>query len=260
MKNNYHTHSQRCRHAYGTEEDYVKTAISKGLSELGYSDHGPFPDNRFGMRMPYEELEEYLEELERLKEQYGDRITLWKGLEIEYLSEFSGYYEKLLTEWGVEYLLMGEHFFKSEEGKLLNIYDATSTELYPVYARNVVEGIRTGFFKAVAHPDLFMVGGALWDDNCSRAADLILDAAAASGVVLEYNANGFRRGIWDFPTGSRYPYPHEGFWRMAASADVKVIVGSDCHEPHQVWDEAMELAYKKLANLSIVPVQNLILP
>lgn len=257
MKTNYHTHSQRCRHAFGTEEDYVKSAIQKELTELGFSDHGPFPDNRFGMRMPYEELGEYFEEVDRLKEVYAGEITIWKGLEIEYLSEFSDYYEKLLTKCGVEYLLMGEHFFKNSEGKVLNIYETTSTEFYPDYARNIVEGIHTGYFKAVAHPDLYMVGGTLWDDNCSRAADMIINAAAASGIPLEYNANGFRRGIWDFPTGSRYPYPHENFWHMAASADVKVIVGSDCHEAHQVWDAAVDFAYKNLAGFHIVPVTNL---
>lgn len=257
MKTNYHTHSKRCMHAFGIEEDYVRSAIEKELSELGYSDHGPFPDDRFGMRMPYKELLEYFEEVNRLKEAYADRITIWKGLEIEYLSEFSDYYEKLLTKCGAEYLLMGEHFFKNREGKILNIYETTSTELYPEYARNIVEGIHSGYFKAVAHPDLFMVGGTLWDDNCSRAADMILNAVAASGIPLEYNANGFRRGIWDFPSGSRYPYPYEKFWSMAADAGVKVIVGSDCHEPHQVWDEAMDFAYKNLEKLGIVPMTEL---
>lgn len=260
MKTNYHTHAQRCRHAFGTEEDYVKSAIQKGLSELGFSDHGPFPDDSFGMRMPYAELSEYLEEVDRLKLKYADEIILWKGLEIEYFPEFCGYYEKLLTQLNVEYLLMGEHFFKSGQEKVLNIYEISSTELYPDYAKAIVEGIHTGYFKAVVHPDLFMVGGTLWDDNCSRAADIILNAAAAYGIPLEYNANGFRRGIWDFPAGSRYPYPYEKFWQMAASAGVKVIVGSDCHEPHQVWDEAVELAYENLAKLSIEPLRELMKP
>lgn len=258
MKTNYHTHVQRCQHAFGTEEDYVRSAIQKGLSELGFSDHGPFPKDCFGMRMPYKELVEYFEEVDRLKQSYGEQIILWKGLEIEYLPEFCDYYERLLTECGVEYLLLGEHYFKNGEQKILNIYETSSTEAYPDYARNIAEGIRTGYFNAVAHPDLFMIGGTVWDDNCSRAADIILDAAAVSGIPLEYNANGLRRGIWDFPTGSRYPYPYEKFWHLAVNAGVKVIVGSDCHEPHQVWDESMDLAYKNLEALGITPIRKLL--
>ena len=52
-KTNYHTHTKRCMHAEGTEADYVKAALDAGLDVLGFSDHGPFPDNRFDSRMPY---------------------------------------------------------------------------------------------------------------------------------------------------------------------------------------------------------------
>ena len=36
---NYHTHTQRCRHATGTARDYVLAAIEGGLKELGFSDN-----------------------------------------------------------------------------------------------------------------------------------------------------------------------------------------------------------------------------
>ena len=38
---NYHTHTWRCRHADGTEREYVETAIEAGLKILGFSDHTP---------------------------------------------------------------------------------------------------------------------------------------------------------------------------------------------------------------------------
>ena len=51
---NYHTHTWRCRHADGTEREYVERAIEGGLKILGFSDHSPypFPDGYdSGMRM-----------------------------------------------------------------------------------------------------------------------------------------------------------------------------------------------------------------
>ncbi len=99
-----------------------------------------------------------------------------------------------------------------------------------------------------------------WDDNCRRSADLIIDTAVATGVMLEYNANGFRRGQKRFPDGTRYQYPHEAFWEMAAEAPVKVIIGSDCHNPAQVWDDAMELALCRLRSLGITPIMQLMEP
>lgn len=43
MKANYHTHTARCGHAEGTDEEYVLAAIERGFDELGFSDHVPWP-------------------------------------------------------------------------------------------------------------------------------------------------------------------------------------------------------------------------
>ncbi len=51
-KTNYHTHTKRCMHAEGTEADYVKAALNACLDVLGFSDHGPFPDNRLTPACP----------------------------------------------------------------------------------------------------------------------------------------------------------------------------------------------------------------
>ena len=37
----YHTHHKRCHHAEGDIIDYIKSAIEKGLTEIGISDHFP---------------------------------------------------------------------------------------------------------------------------------------------------------------------------------------------------------------------------
>ena len=39
---NYHTHTYRCHHAIGKEEDYILNAIKAGYTELGFSDHAPW--------------------------------------------------------------------------------------------------------------------------------------------------------------------------------------------------------------------------
>lgn len=34
---NYHTHTKRCGHAYGEDEDFVLSAIKYGIKELGFT-------------------------------------------------------------------------------------------------------------------------------------------------------------------------------------------------------------------------------
>ncbi len=43
LKANYHTHTYRCQHAYGSEREYIEAAIRMGIAELGFSDHVPCP-------------------------------------------------------------------------------------------------------------------------------------------------------------------------------------------------------------------------
>ena len=42
MKHNYHTHTTRCHHAEGSDEDYIIEAIKAGYKTLGFSDHAPW--------------------------------------------------------------------------------------------------------------------------------------------------------------------------------------------------------------------------
>ncbi len=257
MKVNYHTHCNRCRHADGTAEEYVLSATHSGLDVLGFSDHGPFPDTDFKrLRMPYEELPAYLNDLKELKEKYGSQITLYSGLEIEYMKEFEPYYRALLNEMGLDYLILGQHFFKNGSGGLTDLYSLKSSEEAMEYARSACEGMRSGFFQILAHPDLYMFNAFPWDQNCEKACELLIDAAISTGTILEYNANGYRRGIHVFPDGARYYYPDRRFWEIAArhASEIRVIVGSDCHNPSQVWDEAMNRAYHDLEKLGIAPI------
>lgn len=254
MKTNYHTHTNRCRHAQGTEADYVTSALQSHIDILGFSDHAPFPDYDFGLRMPYEELDPYLQSIDSLTKKYSTDIILLKSLEIEYLPEYHSYYEFLLSEKKMDYLLLGEHFYKTDSGILKNITMATGTDWYPEYASAISKALRTGYFKILAHPDLCLMNPFAWDKNCDIAFDIILDALSASGATVEYNANGLRRGIHKYPDGERLMYPDHRFWRQVAKTDIPVIVGSDCHNPTQVWDHALDLAYQNLQELGITPV------
>lgn len=258
IKTNFHTHTQRCRHAKGCEEDYIKSALASGLSQLGFSDHAPYPDIDLGNRMLFHELKDYLEELDTLTIKYQNDITIRKGLEIEYLPRYRDYYETLLTKWGVDYLLLGEHFYISPEGERASTYEiSSSTKQYLSYAHTLAEGMRTGLFKAAAHPDLYMRSPFAWNEDCKRAADLIINTAIITDTVLEYNANGFRQGLRCYPDGTRFQYPHDAFWHMASQAPIRIIVGSDCHAPEYLWDEAVELAYQNLQKLGIQPIMDL---
>lgn len=260
QKANYHTHTPLCRHAEGTHiSEYAKAAYDAGLDILGFSDHAPFPEHDFGLRMDYQELPYYLECVDTLKTEYNGRMQIKKGFEIEYLPYYTkpnalhhqNYYEYLLSDLKCDYLILGEHFFPALDGSLINLYNTASTDIFVLYAKMCAEAMRTGYFNIIAHPDLFGVNDFAWDKNCDIASDIILENAAKYNVVVEYNANGYRRGIHTFQDGNRRMYPLEPFWNKVIGSEIPVIIGSDNHAPNQIWDTYMQKAHDDLAALDI---------
>ena len=62
LKYCYHTHTSRCGHANGEDEEYVVNAIKAGIKRLGFSDHVILPKGyeQPGIRGSYYLLEDYL--------------------------------------------------------------------------------------------------------------------------------------------------------------------------------------------------------
>ena len=250
MRVNYHTHTYRCTHANGTEEDYVKAAIENNLSVLGFSDHIAYPDDKSGNRMMYSEVKPYLNECFRVRDKYKDKIQILAGFESEYDEKYHDYYEYLFKELKIDYLVLGQHYFM-EDQKFYNTFKLESTQDYIRYAKSVEKALETDYFKLLAHPDVIFINDFQFDDNCSKAIEILIEAIKKSNIVIEFNANGIRRGLRVFSDGERYTYPYMEFWKRAQEENLKVIVSSDCHNPKHMWDKAVVKAYDMATELGL---------
>ena len=266
QKTNYHTHTPLCKHALGLNAaEYAKAAYDAGLTVLGFSDHAPFKDHDFGYRMDYDELPLYFEQVDGLKELYKNTMEIKKGLEIEYLPYYlkksypghRNYYEYLIEDQKCDYLLLGEHFFMDKDDSIINLYHVNNTEAFIFYAKACVEAMSTGYFDIIAHPDLFGVNSFPWDKNCDIACDMILEGALKYNMVIEFNANGYRRGIHNYPDGDRYMYPLNAFWKKVENTSIPVIIGSDNHSPEQIWDYAIEKAHNYLSTIPVELIETI---
>ena len=96
-----------------------------------------------------------------------------------------------------------------------------------------------------------------WPEIYQKAGEIILEAAKEKGTIIEYNANGYRRGLFDYGQCKRYQYPLKDFWEKVSDSALPVVVGSDCHVPEQVYDSFVEKAYKDLESLGIKPLKEI---
>lgn len=233
MITNLHTHTFRCRHCSGTEKEYVEYAVAHGLKRLGFADHAPasFPDTDFYSyhRMFPEQQEDYVETVLRLREEYRGVIDIRLGYELEYYPRYFDDFMKLLTRFPLDYLIIGQHYCDNEvDNRAYN--DETDDPAYlNHYVDQVIEGIGTGVYTYIAHPDLLKFSGdpAVSDDAYSR---LIL-AAKDRGLPLEINLLGIR--------GKR-KYPQERFVELCGKLGAPVCIGTDAHHAADTVDEASE--------------------
>lgn len=239
MVANYHTHTPRCRHAEGSERAYARAALDAGLRVLGFSDHTPyrFPGGyESSFRMRPEELDGYCRAVLAVREEYRGRLDIRLGLEAEYYPALFPWLRARLRETPVEYLILGQHFIGNEVGDFPSSRATADPALLRRYTDQIIEGMETGCFSCVAHPDLLHFIG----DEAVYAAEArrLCRAANARGVPLEINLLGM--------AGGRH-YPNERFWRIAGAEGCTVVLGCDAHTPSGLDIPRVEAAGRALA-------------
>ena len=223
MLANYHTHTVRCGHAEGSEREYIEAAISEGFKILGFSDHTPqpYPEGfKSHIRMDMSELDNYTETLVKLRDEYKDQIQILIGYEVEYTRK---YFEPLLKElrkFPLDYIIQGQHFVEDEVDGFYVGSKTDSEERLKAYVDYTIEGMKTGLFTYLAHPDLINFTGD--DDTYKRHMSKIVEASIDLNIPLEVNIYGFVDGRW---------YPCDRFFKMASEYKPRFIIGCDAHTP-----------------------------
>lgn len=245
MKANYHTHTYRCFHASGREEDYILKAIQYGHREIGFADHSPWQyDSSYksGMRMSVSQLEGYVKTLRELREKYADQISVKIGLECEYFPKYMNWLKQTLADYSIDYIILGNHYQKSDEYGLYYGYPTKDKRILVSYVDDVVEAIHTGLYSYVAHPDLIHYKNQS-SEEYKQEMTRLCQAAKELNIPLEFNLLGY---------STHRQYPCDDFWQIAAKIKNKAILGIDAHDLFQYDDQkSIEQAEKYLQNLGI---------
>lgn len=258
IRNNYHTHTFRCGHAIGNDEEYVIEAIGMGLHTLGFSDHvmlkGIRQDN---VRGDFECTEGYFASIRQLQYKYRDRIKILLGFEAEAFEEFFPYYKELLETKKIDYLILGNHC-TLDNGIIRNYFGKFTTKKDVIeYTDSLIKGMETGLFSAVAHPDYFMDTYFKWNFFTKRIAKRIIKKSIELDIPLEFNLSCFRRGKQKKGKEIRWGYPYIPFWKMVSKMKAKVIVGIDAHAPSDISSYLNDEGYRLLETLNLNVIEEL---
>ncbi len=248
MNINYHTHTTRCKHAVGTEREYVEAAIANGFKVLGFADHTPYPfpneHYRTNMRMGMHELESYVNTILSLKKEYAKDIDIHIGLEVEYFPAFFDELVKEVSNYPIEYFLLAQHFLGNGHNDDFYSFQTTKdASVLEEYEQVLKTAMESGRFTYIAHPDLInFIGENAVYDKYMRS---ICRTARMHNLPLEINFLGIAEGRI---------YPRDDFWKIAGEEGCDVVFGLDAHKPQafayqNCINRAMELVQKYNLNL-----------
>lgn len=225
-KIDYHMHSI-LSDGQDSYEDMIRTAISKGMDEIGFSDHVCLKPVNWAIRM--EDIPVMTTQILDLKLKYEDQIQLRYGIEVDYFPGYEDQLRDLIESIPVDYVIGSVHFIgdwnfdtdRSLYGKWSN------DKLYEMYFELVQQAAQSGLFDIIGHIDIIKKFRVYPESSQDTLFEDTIKIVKANNLVVELNTGGMDRPCAEFTPGSK-------LLEMCYNHHVPVTLASDAHRADQI--------------------------
>ena len=239
-----HTHNQLCNHATGTIQEYIQSAIKKGLQEIGISDHWPMKslpnaDITQAYAMNLDEVAEYIKSIKKMKIRFENQINVKIATEVDFCSEVFEEYKKQLKPYHsqFDYIIGAIHNIKVANQRYILIQapnhpDVFNTygveQFYHKYYDELKKLIQSDYFHIIAHFDLPKKYGVAPSINLRQKILSILDLVKENHIAIEINTSGIQK------PNVKEQYPADWILKECIKREIYLTFGSDAHQPEDV--------------------------
>lgn len=281
-KINLHTHTTFCD-GKNSAEEMILSAIEKHFDVIGFSGHCLYPLSSEFYKTPDDEwhikpenLQNYVNEINELKEKYKNKIEILLGFEADYFEnpqigsavpDFN-----LYKPLNPDYLIGSVHFINTEKGfytvdhsaenvreNLLKLYGNPQTgyidgkKAVCDYFEAERQMLKKCNFSILGHADLIRKRNLILnffsesENWYKEELKLTAKEIAKAGVIVEINSGAIARGqMDDF-------YPSEYFLTLLHDLNVPICINSDAHNTkdldcafERAAQHAKKIGYKEL--------------
>jgi len=244
---NYHSHSLFCD-GKSAPEDFITAAIAKGFYAYGFSSHAPVPFPSH-WNMAVGRLDDYLNEVDRLRSVYTGKIQIYKGVEMDYIDDYWGFRVSGLQKEQIDYVIGSIHYLDRFPDGTFFSFDGQPDDFF----RGIEVLYQNDFHKAlvsyyhslrsmvekeqpdiIGHLDKIKMHNTVRtyfneEDNWYRdQVEETLDLVARTGCILEVNTRGY------YKHNPPMLYPGEWVIERAFSRQIPVTLSSDAHQPDEI--------------------------
>lgn len=239
----YHMHTPLCRHAVGKPVELAAHAVKVGLSEIGFSEHGPMPRDDFDdWHMFDKDMDIYFQDLEEARKAFP-QLKIKTALEVDYLPGMEDWIRKLAARHPWDYFIGSVHYISEtwdidNPKKISEWKKREPWEVWSIYFDRLAQAAQSGLFEIIGHADLPKKFCFVPKQDCTPLFQKLVDALKSHDVAYELNTAGLRKDCKEI-------YPCPALVQMAGKAGVPITFGSDAHAPGEVgadFQAARELA------------------
>lgn len=241
---NYHSHTKYCDGAHQAEE-YILACIEREYVSYGFSSHAPIPGGSV-WNMKEEDLDDYLTEINHLKQKYQSQIEIYCSLEVDYLDKVQGpsKYVHLL-----DYTIGSIHFIgRGKIGELFEMdgpYSKFLNGLEKHYQNDIRKAVEH-FFELnmkmiqsdapdiIGHLDKIISHVMRFDKNIPKNQwyiDILHDLAkelSKTDIIVEINTKGL------LSTNNPTTYPHIDYLKILKQYPIRFQINADVHKRSQL--------------------------
>ena len=245
----FHMHTLFCD-GNNTPEQMAEAAYRKGFAAIGFSTHSAWPVTT-GCEMHPDRFQEYRAEICRVKEMYKGKLSIFLGLEQDYIPPVTTSLAPFYAEFKLDYSIGSVHYVHNPDKPELGIFPVDHTvEHVAAGIRDIFGGdvkktvqsyfaaeremIARGGFDIIGHIDLVKKRNKallLFDENDTwykNELKATADEAAKSGKFVEINTGGMSRGAIDTP------YPSQYMLEILHERNVPIVINSDAHSTEHI--------------------------
>ena len=147
----YHVHSDFSEDGTSPMAEICQRAIELGVKELGFADHIDFfpGDKGWG----YFDYQAYAAGIREVRERFGEKLIIRKGLEVDYQREFESDMRRELQDISFDFVIGSVHYSAHRYIDAVSLSGLPLSTIYGEYIAELQASIKSGLFDIIGHLD-----------------------------------------------------------------------------------------------------------
>ena len=228
----YHVHSEFSVDCQVPMTASCRAAIAAGVTEIAFTDHVDHEPADLGFG--YYRAEDYFRAVEMVRAEFGDRLSVLAGAEVDFNTGIADQVERFLDEHSYDFVIGSVHYGAGGQIIFPDYFAGrTPGDVFNPYFDQVLAAVETGWFDTIGHLDLPKRYAPRTHRNYDPLEfrdqlEPIFAAMIARGVAFEINTSGLRQ-----TPKTSMPGPAIVRWYVEAGGAL-ITTGTDSHAAQTV--------------------------